>query len=365
MLKSSQIFDNTQNQINRWLESISTSLSQYQKIGIFGNGPYARYLAACLLKKGFIPVFIVSQVQVSKLDGLDVKSPRSLANQDDCSTVIDAMLSGSLAEPLAQKTVLDAMGIDLPFYYLPQGQFLCSEPRINPCDYKKLESLRDKHKGQRFFIIGNGPSLNHTPPEKIDDGICLGGNGILLRKGFLPDYYFLLEEKALFHWPEEIDALTIPIILASHLYSQQRDTSNRFYFPACFRAKSDEVDPYHCGVASGGTIISSMIQFAVFMGASSAVILGADNNYRGNQRQTHFAANYYTETRSNMAESKARAIADRQTSGILRAVNLAKLNGVSVLDATPVDNGLGIKKVDFNTLILPPQATPQHRVSSV
>ncbi len=340
----SKLYTDTVESIDNWLIPLSATFAKNTIIAIFGAGPYARHLAARLKMQGFNQLyFLLSEPRTSQLDGYPVMSSAQFA-----ANRIEIVLAGSMAEPIAQQQALRSMGIAVPFYYLTGGHLLCSEPRFNPCSAAQLSALKDKHQGQTFFIIGNGPSLNQTPPEDIHNAICMAGNGILLRQNFIPDYYFLLEERALNHWQERIRALSVPKMLASHLHFQHGDAENLIYFPACFQSDSDTVDPYQYGIPSGGTIISSMMYFAVYMGAKQVVIIGVDNNYRGAQQQTHFAPGYYTEQRQPMAEEKALILAERQKQGILRAARMAEVNNVAVYDATPVQNNLGINKIDFS-----------------
>lgn len=344
----SKIYQATTTAIEDWLQSLMLELVPQTAIAVFGAGPYARHIAASLTQHGYHKMyFLLSEPRLSHLDGCPVISLTQLAEHG-----IETILAGSMAEPLAQQHALDIAGSTLPFYYLQGGELLCSEPRYNPCNQQQLEELRNKHKGETFFIIGNGPSLNLTPPEQISNGVCLAGNGIILRQDFVPDYYFLLEERALEHWQQRIQTLQTPKLLASHLHFQHAQVQHNnahelIYFPACFRSDTDNVDPYQFGIPSGGTIISSMLYFAVYMGAKQAIIIGVDNNYQGAQQQTHFAPGYYTEQRKPWTEDKALIIANRQKQGILRAARVAKANGVNVYDATPVKNNLGIEKIDF------------------
>lgn len=343
----SHIFEETRKAIDTWLGSVLSELTASQSIAVFGAGAYARYLAQQLKREGVRQVFFtVSVPRVTILDDTSVIALAELHHQQ-----VDVILAGSLAEPEGQQLALRQAGIEQPFYALKGGAFLCSEPRHNPCDVEQLSALENAHRGQTFFAIGNGPSLNETPPEDIKSGIRLAGNGIVLRKNFIPDYYFLLEERALEHWQPQIQALTSPKIIASHLHFQHGSGSDRIYFPACFQSNSNSVDPYQFGIPSGGTIISTMLHFAVYMGAKQIVITGVDNNYCGDQKQTHFAPGYYTESRGRLEDEKAQQMALRQRKGILRAVKVAEINGIDVVDATPVQNNLGLKKVNFADFI--------------
>ena len=52
---------------------------------------------------------------------------------------------------------------------------------------QRLGELKDKHKGKRCFIIGNGPSLKNTDVSKLKDEYTFGMNRIYLA---FPDWEF-------------------------------------------------------------------------------------------------------------------------------------------------------------------------------
>ncbi len=43
---------------------------------------------------------------------------------------------------------------------------------------RRLAELRDKHRGKRCFIVGNGPSLKQTDLSKLEGEYTLGQNRI-------------------------------------------------------------------------------------------------------------------------------------------------------------------------------------------
>ena len=59
-----------------------------------------------------------------------------------------------------------------------------------------LSSLRDKHKGERCFIIANGPSLNKIDISLLKDEITIGCNGIyknFSKWEFKTNYYMIVD----------------------------------------------------------------------------------------------------------------------------------------------------------------------------
>lgn len=61
-----------------------------------------------------------------------------------------------------------------------------------------LESLQNKHNAERVFLIGNGPSLDKTPLDRIKGEYSIGLNGIndiYSKTSWRPSYYVLLHEE--------------------------------------------------------------------------------------------------------------------------------------------------------------------------
>ena len=59
-------------------------------------------------------------------------------------------------------------------------------------DAAKLGEVRDRHLGERVFLLGNGPSLNKLPLEKLADEYTFGVNRIGLlfdRVSWRPSYW--------------------------------------------------------------------------------------------------------------------------------------------------------------------------------
>ena len=59
-----------------------------------------------------------------------------------------------------------------------------------------IEAYQNKHHEDRVFIIGNGPSLAHTPLEKLNDEITIAMNKINLifeDASWRPTYYIFYD----------------------------------------------------------------------------------------------------------------------------------------------------------------------------
>ncbi len=77
----------------------------------------------------------------------------------------------------------------------------------------RILKWKDKYRGKRAFLIGNGPSLNHLDLSLLGTEITFGVNAIYLnaeKMGFLPTHYivedtFVAEDRA-----EEVISLEGP-----------------------------------------------------------------------------------------------------------------------------------------------------------
>ena len=154
---------------------------------------------------------------------------------------------------------------------------------------KQLLSFKGKHKGQRAFILGNGPSLNQCDLSLLKGEVTFGVNAIFLnreRMGFYPTYYvveddFVAEDRA-----DEINQLRGP----------RKFFGN--YLSYCLQSQPDVVwmnlrmnyGPYpgfpHFSrnaarmVWVGGTVTYVCLQLAYYMGFTEIYLLGFDHSYK-------------------------------------------------------------------------------------
>ena len=77
-------------------------------------------------------------------------------------------------------------------------------------DKKYIRSLRNKYKGKRCFIIGNGPSLGIHDLEKIKGEISFGTHRIYEifdKTSWRPDYYLAQDYKLIYTSKESIKSI--------------------------------------------------------------------------------------------------------------------------------------------------------------
>jgi hypothetical protein len=156
----------------------------------------------------------------------------------------------------------------------------------------EIAEFRNRHKGERAFIIGNGPSLNEHDLGMLKSEFTFGVNAIFLAKermGFAPSYYVVEDTAVMADNLESIIEYEaghkfFPSIYREKIGQDPKVTyfmMNRgFYSPSspnyCIpRFATDASQQIFCGQSV--TIIN--LQLAYHMGFTEVMLIGMDFNY--------------------------------------------------------------------------------------
>ncbi len=223
---------------------------------------------------------------------------------------------------------------------------------------KRLAALKDIHRGQRCFIIGNGPSLRQTDLKKLRTEFTFGLNRIYLlfpELGFPTTYFLSMNDLVIEQCTAEILALPIPKFLTWRARRFLSPTSDTHFLYTSYTGPK-----FARNVAGrvweGATVTYVALQLAYHMGFEKAILIGVDHNFvtKGDANKTvtsqgddpnHFAPNYF-------GKGFKWQLPDLETSE--RAYRMARAayeaDGRQVLDAT-VDGKLAVfPKVDYSSL---------------
>jgi len=156
---------------------------------------------------------------------------------------------------------------------------------------EKIRQFKNRHAGQRCFIIGNGPSLNKMNLQPLKDEITFGVNAIYLnyeKMGFRPTYYSVVDPNVAEDRADEINRLTgsikfIPQTLMYCLkpgpdvlyvnYSERHWIGPDDRIVARFSRDASRV------VYSGSTVTYLNLQLAYHMGCDPVYLIGMDHSY--------------------------------------------------------------------------------------
>jgi hypothetical protein len=224
-----------------------------------------------------------------------------------------------------------------------------------------LAALKDIHRGERCFIIGNGPSLRQTDLTKLRVETTFGMNRIYIlfpELGFTTTYFLSINDLVIEQSASEILALPMPKFLTWR---------SRRFFPSNLQPSTlnflytTYTGPNFARNAAGrlwegATVTYVALQLAFHMGFSQVVLIGVDHSFvsKGEANKTitsqgddpnHFAPNYF-------GKGFRWQLPDLDTSE--HAYRMAKAayeaDGRQVLDATVGGRLTVFPKVDYISL---------------
>ena len=145
---------------------------------------------------------------------------------------------------------------------------------------KRFEGI---HKGERCFIVANGPSLLNTNLDLLAHEITFGLNRIYLnfdRSSFRPTYYVSVNELILEQFAREISKLDMPKFLNWNRRSFYGSPNSKTVY---LKSKMVLRDSFQYNLTDslvfGATVTFVALQIAYYMGFRKVIIIGLDHNY--------------------------------------------------------------------------------------
>ena len=232
------------------------------------------------------------------------------------------------------------------------------DPRFR-ASLKRIADLKDKHKGERCFIIGNGPSLRKTDLSLLRDKVTFGLNRIYLLfdvLGFSTTYYVAVNRLVIEQCAPEIAGLPCPQFISRHSCDLIDFTDTMMFLQSRYDQGPRFFMDISEGVWEGATVTYVALQIAYYMGFEKVILVGVDHFYSSNGEPhstvvsegddfNHFDPHYF-------GKGFRWQLPDLETSEL--AYRIAKYEYEStnrkIVDAT-VDGRLHIfPKVDYQTL---------------
>ena len=147
---------------------------------------------------------------------------------------------------------------------------------------KKILNLKNKYKGKRAFIIGNGPSLKISDLDMLKNEITFASNKIYLayeETTWRPTFYSV-EDNLVMHeiYNKIVELKDSTIILPMKDLKEYNVIKNAIYYP--LRRKSGGFsNNLLSGLYPGHTVTFTMIQMAIYIGIEEIYLIGVDFNY--------------------------------------------------------------------------------------
>jgi hypothetical protein len=232
---------------------------------------------------------------------------------------------------------------------------------------RRLAALKDTHRGERCFIIGNGPSLKQTDLKKLRGEFSIGLNRIFLafpELGFKTSVLLSVNDLVIEQSAAEIQALGIPTFVAWRARRWLKPADNLYFLYTTYTGPKFAKD-LTGRLWEGATVTYTALQTAFYLGFETVILIGVDHNFvtQGKPNTTvvsqgddpnHFHPGYF-------GKGFRWQLPDLETSE--RAYRMARqayeAAGRRVLDATVGGKLLVFPKVEYESLFPHQQVGPK------
>lgn len=164
---------------------------------------------------------------------------------------------------------------------------------ITPAERERLRGFRDRYRGKRCFIIGNGPSLNKHDLTLLKNEYSFGVNAIFFKTqemGFKPTFYMVEDSHVIDDNLEAIRAYDVETKFFLSLYKNKIPEAENVFFVEGDLGFYRKTHPFgdiprfsrdvsDC-VFAGQTVTYVNMQLAFYMGFSEVYLIGMDFNYQ-------------------------------------------------------------------------------------
>ncbi len=231
---------------------------------------------------------------------------------------------------------------------------------------RALRAYRDRHRGERCFIIGNGPSLRRTDLSLLRGEVTFGMNRIYLlfpQLGFTTTYYVAVNNLVIEQCAAEIRALPMPKFITWRARRWLMDDPGVIFLDTDYTGPATFARDVTGRVFEGSTVTYVALQLAYHMGFEEVILVGVDHSFqtRGPANATvvsegedpnHFHPAYFGRGfRWQLPDLQASEAAYRLARQAFEA------DGRRVLDATVGGKLTVFPKVEYTSLF--PPARPE------
>jgi hypothetical protein len=150
---------------------------------------------------------------------------------------------------------------------------------------RRLAAFQDTHRGQRAFIIGNGPSLKQTDLTKLRNELTFGLNRIYLmfpELGFPTTYFVCVNDLVIEQCRTDIQALPVPQFLSwrsRRFFDRLPDGgAGPIFLHTTYSGPRFTTDA-RGRLWEGATVTYVALQLAFYMGFDQVILIGVDHNY--------------------------------------------------------------------------------------
>jgi len=145
----------------------------------------------------------------------------------------------------------------------------------------RLSPFKDSRKGERCFILGNGPSLAQTDLRRLKHEYTLGMNRIYLAfedMGYPTSYYLSVNDLVVEQCSADIQALPMPRFVSWRARRWLKPEENLFFLYSTYTGPKFAGD-IRGRLWEGATVTFVALQVAFYLGFETAILVGVDHNF--------------------------------------------------------------------------------------
>lgn len=145
---------------------------------------------------------------------------------------------------------------------------------------RRIVAMRDKHRGERCFIIGNGPSLKNTELSLLKDEVTFGLNRIYLlfdQIGFTTTYYVSVNKLVIEQCAHDIVKLPCPKFISWRARDLIEFTDDTMFLNS--RSRPMFYPDITKGIWEGATVTYVAMQIAYYLGFQEVILIGVDHSF--------------------------------------------------------------------------------------
>jgi hypothetical protein len=154
-------------------------------------------------------------------------------------------------------------------------------PRLR-ASRRALQAMRDRHRGERCFILGNGPSLASMDLSLLRGETTFGMNRIYLlfpSLGFRTTYYVAVNELVIEQCAPEIRALRGPMFITWRARRWLPRDSETIFLDTDYTGAETFSTDLRGRVFEGSTVTFVALQIAYHLGFEDVVLIGVDHRF--------------------------------------------------------------------------------------
>lgn len=226
-----------------------------------------------------------------------------------------------------------------------------------------LQKYHNAHKGERCFIIANGPSLKRMDITTLKNEFTFSMNRAYILYAewdFVPKYYVCINELVIEQFAKDILQLRMPKFInfsRRHCFKDYPDNDSLLFLRTGLNLSDRFCGDITHTITGGGTVTFACLHLAYYMGFSEVILIGLDHNFAEKGTPNKTEVRHQTEDESHchsayFPKGTKWQLPDLYRSEIAYAIARKAFedDGRSIFDATVGGKCNIFKKINFESL---------------